>query len=154
MKDQLRPCGPFWFLSPTLTVVLLTFGVAGCRPELPLPSSNPLAVEQAPEFVVHIEPEASLDAAPRVLRAHVQWPDPIDKDRVFLIRGEVTDYHLRQIERDDLTKTLEERMVPAIVWAQDDRNVVIAPTVALEPGQTYAVASGEPSVAPICAPLR
>lgn len=145
MKEQLRPCGPFWFLSPTLTVVLLTFGVGGCRPDLPLPSSNPLTTGEAPEFVVRVEPEAPLDAAPRVLRARVQWPDPIDKERVFLIRGEVTDYHLRQIEREDLTKTLEERIVPAIVWAEDDRNVVIAPREVLEPGQTYAVASGEPS---------
>ncbi len=145
MKEQLRLRGPFWFLPPTLTVVLLTCGVAGCRPDLPLPNSNPLTTGEAPDFVVRFEPEASLDAAPRVFRAHVQWPNPIDKERVFLFRGEVTDYHLRQIERDDLTKTLEERIVPSIVWADDDRHVVIAPTVVLEPGQTYAVASGEPS---------
>lgn len=125
--------------------MLLTFVVAGCRPDLPLAGSNPLSTDGAPEFVVRIEPDAPLDATPRVLRAHVQWPNPIDKERVFLIRGEVTDYHLRQIERDDLSKTLVERMVPAIVWAEDERNVVIAPTVVLEPGQTYAVASGDPS---------
>lgn len=145
MKEQLPLRGPCRFLSPTLTVVLLTFVVVGCRPDLPHPGSNALATDNAREFVVRLEPDASLDAAPRVLRAHVQWPNPIDKDRVFLIRGEVTDYHLKQIERDDLTKTLVERMVPAIVWAEDEQNVVIAPTVALDPGQTYAIASGEPS---------
>lgn len=145
MKHQLRVSGPFWFLPPTLTVVLLTSVVSACRPDLSVPGSEPLTAADPPQFLVQIEPDAPLDATPRVLRAHVQWPNPIDKERVFLIRGEVTDYHLRQIERDDLTKTLIERIVPAIAWAEDERNVVIAPTVALEPGQTYAVVSGEPS---------
>jgi len=99
---------------------------------------------EPPEFVVALEPEASLTEASRVLRAHVHWSNPIDPARVFLVRGEVTDYHLRQIERDELTQTLMDRIVPAIVWAQDEQNVVVAPTAALDPGQTYAVASGDP----------
>jgi len=149
MKQGHPRSGPFGFLTPTLTVVLLTFLVCGCRPDLnlPVPSSKPLTSTDPLEFVVRIEPDAPLENAPRVLRAHVQWPNPIDKERVFLIRGEVSEYHLRQIARDDLTKTLTERIVPAIVWAEDERNVVIAPTMVLEPGQTYAVASGEPSKA-------
>ncbi len=91
-----------------------------------------------------MEPEAEFSAVPRVLRVHIQGPGMIDKDRVFLIRGEVTDYHRRQIERDELTKTLQARMIPALVWAEDEQHVVVAPTVMLEPGQTYAVASGDP----------
>lgn len=147
MKQELRLSGPFSFFPPTLTVVLLTFVVAGCRPDLPDPGSFPLTAADPPEFIVRVEPDAPLEATPRVLRAHLQWPSPIDKERVFLIRGEVTEYHLRQIEQSDLTKTLMERIVPAVVWAEDERNVVIAPTVTLEPGQTYAVVSGEPSKA-------
>lgn len=145
MKERIPLSGPNRFLSPTLTVLLLTLVVCGCRPDLPSPSSHSSPSEPSSEFVVHIEPEAPLTAAPRVLRAHLQWADPIDKARVFLIRGEVTDYHLRQIERDDLTKTLQERIVPALVWAENERHVVIAPTAVLEPGQTYALASGDPS---------
>lgn len=145
MKEQSSLCGLVWFLSPTLAVVLLTLLSSGCRPELPAPGSNPLAVADPPEFVVRIEPDAPLDAAPRVLRARVFWPDSIDKDRVFLIRGEVSDYHLRQIEQGDLTKTLQERVIPALVWSEKNGEIVIAPTEVLEAGQTYAVASGEPS---------
>ena len=146
MKQRHPRSGPFWFLTPTLTVVLLTFLVCGCRPDLPVPSSEPLTTStDLSELVVRLEPDAPLENAPRVLRAHVQWSNPIDKERIFLIRGEVSEYHLRQIARDDLSKTLMERIVPAIVWAEDERNVVIAPTVILDPGQTYAVASGEPS---------
>lgn len=145
MKQQNPLHGPFWFLPSTLTVVLLTFVVAGCRPDLPLAPSSPLALSEPAEFVVRFDPEAPLTDAPRVLRAHVEWPDPIDPARVFLVRGEVSDYHLRQIARNDLTKTLLERIVPGVVWMEADGHVVVAPTEVLEPGQTYAVASGEPS---------
>lgn len=145
MKEQISLPGLVSAFSPTLAVMLLTFLSSGCRPELPLPGSNPLSVADPPEFVVKIEPEAPLDAAPRVLRAHLSWADSIDKDRVFLIRGEVSEYHLRQIERGDLTKTLQERVVPALVWPEQNGEIVIAPTQVLEGGQTYAVASGEPS---------
>jgi Lamin Tail Domain len=145
MKEKSSLLGSVWFLSPTLVVVLLTFTSSGCRPDLPVPGSNPLTNSVPPEFVVRIEPEAPLEFAPRVLRLHVSWPSSLDEARIFLIRGEVTDYHLRQIERDDLTKTLLERIVPALVWFADENDLVIAPTEVLEPGQTYAVASGEPS---------
>ena len=145
MKQQNPLRGPFWFLPPTLLVGLLTFGVAACRPELPLTPSSPLAVSAPPEFVVRVEPDAPLTDAARVLRVHAEWPDPIDPLRVFLIRGEVSDYHLRQIARDDLTQTLLERIVPAVVWTVAEGHVVLAPTEVLSPGQTYALASGDPS---------
>jgi len=145
MKDQFFLPGLVRHLPPTLVVTLLTFLASGCRPELPIPGSNPLAVSDPPEFVVRIEPEASLEAAPRVIRARISWPNSIDKERVFLLRGDVSDYHLRQIERGDLTKTLEARIVPALIWSENDGDIIIAPTEVLEAGQTYAVASGEPS---------
>ena len=145
MKQQIPLHGPFWFLPPTMIFVLLTLCVAACRPDLPSTPSSPLALSERPEFVVRLEPTTPLTDAPRVLRVHAEWPSLIDPARVFLIRGEVTDYHLRQITRDDLTKTLLERIVPAVVWAEADGHVVLAPTEVLEPGQTYALASGEPS---------
>lgn len=144
MKEHLLLRGPSQFLPLCLSVVLLTFVMAGCRPDLPTPGSNPLANLQPAELVVTLEPEAPLTAAPRVMRARVHWPGSIDAARVFLVRGEVTDHHLRQIERDELTKTLMERIVPVVVWAEDEENIVVAPTVVLEQGQTYAIASGDP----------
>jgi hypothetical protein len=145
MKVQFFLPGLVRHFPPTLVVTLLTFLASGCRPELPIPGSNPLAVSDPPEFVVRIEPEASLEAVPRVMRARISWPNSIDQERIFLLRGELSDYHLRQIERGDLTKTLEERIVPALIWSENDGDIIIAPTEVLEAGQTYAVASGEPS---------
>ncbi len=141
MNGHLLASGPCRFLP----ITLLALVSSGCRPELPTSESRPFATVDPPELVVSIEPDAPLTAAPTVLRARMQWTLPIDERRVFLVHGEVTDYHLRQIERDDISKTLMERMVPAVVWAEDERTVVVAPTVVLEVGQTYALASGEPS---------
>lgn len=145
MKEQSSLPGLVRFLTPILAVVLLTLLSSGCRPELPLPGSNPLGISEPPEFVVKIEPDAPLEAVPRVFRARVSWPNAIDKERIFLIRGEVSDYHLRQVEKGDLTKTLQERVVSALIWIEKNSDIVIAPTEVLEAGQTYAVASGEPS---------
>lgn len=147
MKQRTPFSGPRRFLTPTLTVVLLTFFVVGCRPDLPVPHAQSSTTSESAEWIVRMEPDAPLLQVPRVVRVHVQATQDIDKERVFLIRGEVTKYHLRQLEQNELTKTLQARMVPAVAWLENARELVIAPTEVLEPGQTYAVASGEPAKA-------
>jgi hypothetical protein len=97
---------------------------------------------------LEIEPPAPLDAAPRVLRLSVTLgavPDASPAD-VVVVAGEVSEAHLRQLERDDISKALSERLVPAIAWMDDSTDsvrIILAPTMELAEGETYAVASGK-----------
>jgi len=101
---------------------------------------------------VELWPDAPLDAAPPVLRAHLHLPgiaaDQVDLARVLLLHGEIREAHLRQIVRGELSKALSERIVPSITWTEEpapgELRVVLAPTAPLTPGETYAVASGAP----------
>ncbi|MDC3984310.1 lamin tail domain-containing protein [Polyangium jinanense] len=123
---------------------LFALVVVACRPDLPIPEAGPRPATQAAGITVAFEPEAPVTAAPRVLRVHVAAEPSLDEARLFLVRGELRDSHLRQIERDDISKALAERFVPSVRWRADDGSVVLAPTVPLDPDETYAVASGEP----------
>lgn len=123
---------------------LLALALVACRPDLPMPEAGPGPATQPAGISVAFEPEAPVTAAPRVLRAHVAGGPSLDEARLFLVRGEVRDSHLRQIERDDVSKALAERFVPTLRWRADDGAVVLAPTVPLDPGETYVVASGAP----------
>ncbi|MRG91951.1 lamin tail domain-containing protein [Polyangium spumosum] len=123
---------------------LLLATLAACRPDLPLAELRPGSPGKAEGISVAFEPEAPTTAAPRVLRVHVAAEQALDEARLFLVRGEVRESHLKQIERDDISKTLAARFVPSLFWREDDGSVVLAPTAPLEPGETYAVASGEP----------
>ncbi|MDI1445485.1 lamin tail domain-containing protein [Polyangium sp. 6x1] len=138
MQNLARP-SPF-----RLAPALLALVAVACRTDLPIPEAGPaLAMPQA-GITVAFEPDAPVTAAPRVLRVHVAAEPSLDEARLYLVRGEVRDSHLRQIERDDVSKALAERFVPTVRWRDDDGSIVLAPAVPLDPGETYAVASGEP----------
>ncbi|MDI1477752.1 lamin tail domain-containing protein [Polyangium sp. y55x31] len=125
-------------------LLALALALVACRPDLPMPEAGLAPATQTAGITVAFEPEAPVTAAPRVLRVHVAGGPSLDEARLFLVRGEVRDSHLRQIERDDVSKALAERFVPTLRWRADDGAVVLAPTVPLDPGETYVVASGEP----------
>ncbi|AUX21357.1 hypothetical protein SOCEGT47_018390 [Sorangium cellulosum] len=102
--------------------------------------------------LLQIEPAAPPDAAPPVLRLRVRLPgasaEAIDLDRVFVFHGKIGAVHLRQIEQDDLSKALSERVVPSIAWLDEpspgDLWITVAPLAPLKPGEAYAVAGGSP----------
>ncbi|MEZ4301450.1 MAG: hypothetical protein R3B70_41335, partial [Polyangiaceae bacterium] len=85
-------------------------------------------------------------SAPPVVRARVVPAngESVDPSRVLFVKGHVGDGHVRQVENDDVSQALSERVVPAVTWSLADGSVVIAPSVVLEPGETYGVLSGEP----------
>jgi hypothetical protein len=101
-------------------------------------------------LVVSVEPEAPLDAVPRVLRVHVRAPggaEGLEPDGFVLVRGELGAAHLSQLARGAPSKALRERMVPALAWAVGPSEVVLAPTEALALGEIHTVASGGPKLA-------
>lgn len=128
-----------------------------CAPDLPVPTRRASVAEGTEDGGVRleIEPASPLDAAPPILRLRLSFDAglSVDPTRVFLIEGDIGPSHVRQIERDDLSKALSARIVPALVWLEDAAEpvVVVAPTVPLELGATFTVASGEP---PFSAELR
>jgi hypothetical protein len=129
--------------TPALMVLVLL--AAGCRADLPR-SGPPKARESRPPLTLTLEPPAPLDAAPPVLRLHLTAPAPIDERRVVLVRGEVRKSHVEQIAREEIGKTLAKRIVPALVWREDEegRAVVLAPTEPLAPLAEYTLASVDP----------
>lgn len=84
-------------------------------------------------------------AAPRTLRIRIAAarPEDLDADAVHLFRGELSAYYLGRIKRDDLPSTLRARELPTIAWRDpaDPTALVLAPGVALTPGEPYSVAS-------------
>lgn len=91
---------------------------------------------------VTVEPDGALDAAPAVLRLRVRGGDGgIDPTDVYLVAGELGTAHLGQLARGEPSGALSERFVPTLRW-RDGATVVVAPTVRLEPGASYAVAVG------------
>jgi len=121
----------------------------GCRADLPPLSGPTPAPEAPPPLLLTLEPPAPIDAAPPVVRLHLLAPAPIDARRLVLVRGEVRKNHLDQIVDDEIGRTLAKRIVPAIVWQEDEEGgaLVLAPTQPLEPGARYTVASAEPRIA-------
>jgi hypothetical protein len=121
--------------------------LAGCNPDLPDPSVRPTSSD-AFGLTLQLAPEAPPGAAPRVLRAEIRAPPRVvlDPARFVVIEGEVGEAHLRQLERDAPSRALAARFVPALTWAESGA-VVVAPSIALTPGESYAIASGEPPVA-------
>ena len=99
-----------------------------------------------PPFVVSVSPLAPLDAAPPILQLAVESkPDGswVDETRLALIAGHVGSAHLGQLARDEVSAALSERIVPSLIWRDDDV-VRVAPLRPLELGESYAVASGAP----------
>jgi len=137
-----------------LPFIALVSGTLACAPDLPVPTRRagaPPGTEGGGGVRVEIEPPAPIEAAPPILRLRVFFGAgaPVDLARVFLIEGEIGPSHVRQIERGDLSKALSARVVPALVWLDEaalpEQVVVVAPTVPLELGATFSIASGEPS---------
>lgn len=129
-----------------VAATLLVLVASACQPSLPSPSpADGTAVSPATEPHATLEPDSPFEDAPRVLRVHVV-PSPgdvVDLARLFFVRGHVGPAHVRQVENDDLSAALTERILPAVIFARDGAGV-LAPLVALEPGATYGVLSGDP----------
>lgn len=117
----------------------------GCDPTVPsLPGT---AVASEPPHVV-LFPDASPDLVPPVVRVRVV-PEPgafTDVSRLLFVIGHVGPAHVRQVENDEVSNALFERVVPASTWLEEDGSAVIAPTVVLEAGETYGVLSGDPAL--------
>gem|GEM_PF-410550 len=136
---------------------MLVSGAIACAPDLPVPTHRagaPPGSSEGGGVRLEIEPPAPIEAAPPILRLRLLFDagPPVDPARVFLIEGEIGPAHVRQIERGTLSKALSARVVPALVWldemaepASAGQVVVVAPTVRLELGATFTIASGEPS---------
>jgi hypothetical protein len=109
-----------------------------CSTPFPEPSRNPAGGGAS----LTVEPDAPLDAVAPVLRLRLEHDrEPADAaEDVLLVAGELSDYHLRRIQKRDLPQTLVARLVPALVWTEE-RTIVLAPSVPLELGATYSFAS-------------
>lgn len=136
-------------LLPTFSALLLILCAAalGCQPTLPDrfgDGGGSTSEAQQPHAV--IEPEAPLDAAPRVVRVRIvpAAGATADAARVLFVRGHVGAGHIRQVVNDSVSQALTERVVPAITWTEEDGSVVLAPGEVLEPGETYGVLSADP----------
>ncbi len=94
---------------------------------------------------MRLEPDSPFDDAPRVLRVEIAPPagETVDPARLFFVRGHVGPAHVRQVENEDLSAALTERLLPVIAFSRDGTGV-LAPLLTLEPGATYGVLSGSP----------
>src|SRR5262249_35220110 len=131
-----------------LRALLIAFvvGVTACDPKLAPPggggtASGPSSLELA------IEPSAPIDRAPRILRLHASLPTSADLTRVAIVLGDVGAHRLRGLAPGDIPAALRDRMGEREVWRGPDGRVVAAPLRALEPGETYSFAAGDPPLA-------
>lgn len=140
MQKRSTACTMF-SLVPVLGLVAL-----GCQPSLPepFPGSRPPEPDTEPHAV--LEPDAPFDAASRVVRIRVVPAEGAlaDASRALFVKGHVGPAHVRQVQNFDVSEALSERVLAALTWADDDGSIVIAPGIALEPGVTYGVLSGDP----------
>lgn len=129
---------------------------SACGPEIPSATCGdahaPASIDAEGAIPLSIEPPSLIDQAPPILRARLSFPgvESADLARVFVIEGEVGPAHLRQIEKGSLSKALSERVVPSVAWLDEGASatsLLVAPLMALELGQTYAVALGDPPLA-------
>ncbi len=119
------------------TALLVAAALAGCRGPLPTPPDR----RAEASIDLRLEPDAALDAAPSVVRVHARV-EVVDAASLMLFRGELSSYHLGRIATGDLPETLRERRVPVLAWqASDASDVVVAPSVPLEKGEIYSLAS-------------
>lgn len=126
----------------------LPLGMAmGCDPHLALPAGDAGGGGGGAGVEVTLDPPTGLDTAPRVLRARVAVVGHVlDPGLVALVHGSVSPAELREVARQKLSAALTRRVVAALTWAEGDA-VVLAPTVALEPGASYTLAVGRPQEA-------
>lgn len=114
-----------------------SLGLAGCGTEWAVPRENTRS-----RALVRFEPFGGVEAVPAVVRLRVSGAVSRSKLEEFqLFEGELSDYHLGRIAARELPKTLVERSVPAVVWAEGEE-VVVAPVVPLASGRYALAASG------------
>jgi len=107
-----------------------------CAPGWDVPSV------QAVETSTSVDPFGSLEAAPEVLRLRIEGAlgrSALQDFRLF--EGELSPYHLGRVRARELPKTLLEREVPLVVWAEPPQ-IVAAPTEVLAPGR-FSLATPE-----------
>jgi hypothetical protein len=124
-------------------VSLLGALLAGC-PGPPDPPQRSARADPDAGAKVEVEPEATLEAAPPVLRLRVLVPPGAveSAEQVRLFAGTLSAYHLGRIREQALPATLLEREVPCVTWSEaSGRELVVAPSVPLVPGETYSLAS-------------
>ena len=126
-------------VAPLLACGLL----AGCPGPLPAPPQRSIDSQDAGANVT-VEPEATLVEAPSVLRLRVQLPPGVVElpEHARLFSGALSSYHLGRLREYELPATLVEREVPVVSWVEAaGRQLVVAPSLPLVPGETYSLAS-------------
>jgi len=129
-------------------MIMPVLSLLACQPTLESAAvgdpPQPDPADSAP--TISLEPEAPLGAAPVVLRIRLRAGDaePVAPQRLALVSGEISSAQLGQLARDEPSGALRERMVPSLIWTDPDGSLVLAPTRALEHGESYALASGTP----------
>jgi hypothetical protein len=111
--------------------------LVACGADWPVPRGS-----TSTRIPVSFEPFGGAELAPPVLRLRIAGGvthSKLDEFRVF--EGALSEYHLGRLAARELPKTLHERAIPAVVWA-DGADVVVAPAVALSSGR-YSLASPE-----------
>jgi Lamin Tail Domain len=135
-------------------LALLALAILACNPQVPIPDRKATRATSAADShaVVTIEPPAPLDALPSVLRLHVTPSSSagsvITKEGLALVRGALGRAHLRQIQRGEISASLAERVVPALIFLDDPAErtddapsgVTLLPTVPLAADELYALA--------------
>ena len=94
--------------------------------------------EAKPTKEVELVPEADPEQASRAGRFRMELETTIRSSNLALFEGELSDYHLGRVRRDDIPQTLEKRRVLLSTWVDDD-GVWAAPKIPLEPGTNYSL---------------
>jgi Lamin Tail Domain len=124
-------------------VLVSTSLVAGCNPVLPgvLPDAGPggASVDGGSSLTVTSDPPASLQALPPVLELVASSAGGVDPSRLTLFEGTVGPEQLGEVVRGELSTTLGKRVVPALTWAGEGGDAVLAPEAALTLGKVYTL---------------
>ncbi len=109
---------------------------SGCQPDA-----------QTASLHLSTDPPAELEQVPRVLRLLVRdqdqvVADPLEPSDFVLLAGTISNSQLEQLgQQQELPESLAKRVVSSIAWANSPDEVVVAPTVALEPAERYVLAN-------------
>jgi len=124
-------------------LVSVALALAACSSPLPEPPERGAGSARDAVAALAIEPDSPAAAAPPVLRLHVSWPERAadSADEVRLFRGLLSSYHVGRIRERAAPDTLLERVVPALAWSTSGREIVVAPSLPLAPGESYTLAA-------------
>jgi hypothetical protein len=121
--------------APEVFVLSLLPAVACGPPSRPSPPSY-----NSP-FTVTTEPSAPLDSVPPVVRLHVAGIGSASA-ALLLVHGELSSYYASRLRQGEVPSTLVDRRVDAIAWnGAGGEDAVLAPSVPLVSGETYALAA-------------